>query len=79
MLLSYLVDRLHLVDDVLAPPEQARLHKSPSTITDLPIQDSMLLWFCWNQLEYNNRQMVVYTMMDEKIVRWQVQYDSLRM
>jgi len=42
MLLTYLVDRLHLVDDVLAPPEQARLHKSPSTITDLPIQDSML-------------------------------------
>ena len=42
MLLTYLVDRLHLVDDGLAPPEQARLHKSPSTITDLPIQDSML-------------------------------------
>ena len=43
MLLAYLVDRLHLVDNVLAPPEQARLHKSPGTITDLPIQDSMLL------------------------------------
>ena len=42
MLLAYLVDRLHLVDNVLAPPEQARLHKSPGTITDLPIQDSML-------------------------------------
>ena len=41
MLLTYLVDRLHLVDDVLAPPEQARLHKSLSTITDLPIQDSI--------------------------------------
>ena len=35
---THFVDQLHLLDDVLTPRQQARLHQSPSSTTDLPLR-----------------------------------------